>query len=164
MICTRRFVLPIIGLVALGLVPASSAGQPAFDGVYIARGVDSEGHEYRRAVDIEQHGDRFTVTWVAAQIVGETLVLEPIWVGVGIATGETLSVSFIAGDTLAIMVYQVTKDGELSGRWTLEGDDETVYSETLTRLSDVLPEPAAVDPPERLPRSPVTPSAGTISL
>jgi hypothetical protein len=154
----------MIVLAALGLVPASSAAQPAFDGVYIARGVDSDGHEYRRAVDIEQHGDRFTVTWVAAQTVGETLILEPIWFGVGVATGDTLSVSFIAGDTLGIMVYQVTKDGGLSGRWTLEGDDETIHSETLTRLPDVLPEPAAVDPPERRPRSPVTPSAGISSL
>jgi hypothetical protein len=46
------------------------------------------------------------------------------------------------------MVYQVGTDArQLSGRWTLAGDDEVVYSEALTRLPDILPDPAAVDPP-----------------
>ena len=146
MICARRFALPVIALIAIGAVPVSSAGQPAFDGVYLARGTDADGNEYRRAVNIERHGDRFTVTWVSAQVVGEVIILEPTWVGVGIAIGDTLSVSFVAEDTLGIMVYKFGGDGQLSGRWTMAGDDETVYSETLTRLPDILPEPAATDP------------------
>jgi hypothetical protein len=159
---TRRFALALIAL-AIGVIPVSSAAQPAFDGVYIARGVDSAGNEYRRAVDIEQRGDRFIVVWVSAQVVGETLILEPTWAGVGIATGDTLSVSFIADDTLGIMVYQRAADGQLSGRWTLEGDDEVVYSETLTPLPDALPEPA-VEPsgPPRPLRS--APPAGIVAL
>ena len=53
MACARRLALGMIAFV-VGVVPAFSAGQPAFDGVYIARGVDSAGNEYRRAVDIER--------------------------------------------------------------------------------------------------------------
>jgi len=145
MTCTRRFALPMIALVAIGAAPVSSAGQPAFDGVYIARGVDSDGNEYRRAVDIERQGDRFIVTWVAARVVGGAIVLEPTWVGVGIANGETLSVSFVAEaeDAFGIMVYRFTTDEQqLSGRWTIAGDDEAIYSETLTRLPDTLAGPA----------------------
>jgi hypothetical protein len=134
----RQLSLSMLAIVAIGVVPVSAAGQPTFDGVYIARGIDSDGNEYRRAVDIERQGDRFSVTWVAARVVGEAIVLEPTWIGVGIATGETLSVSFIAGDTLGIMVYQFGTDGQqLTGRWTLAGDDEEIYSETLTRLPNL---------------------------
>jgi hypothetical protein len=156
----------MMALVAVGMVPVPSAAQPAFDGVYIARGVDSEGTEYRRAVDIERRGDRFIVTWVSAQVIGEMLVLEPIWVGVGIANADTLSVSFIAEDALGIIVYRFAPDGvQLSGSWTLEGDDETIHSETLTPLPDVLPEPAAVDPPENpRPRLRSVPVAGVAAL
>ena len=164
MTCTRRFALPVIALIAIGVVPVSSAAQPAFDGVYIAHGVDAEGHEYRRAVDIERHGDRFTVTWVSAEMVGQAVILEPTWAGVGIATGDALSVSFVAEDTLGIIVYKFGGDGQLSGRWTLAGEDETVYSETLTRLPDILPEPAAVEPPRDQADPSSAPSAGTASL
>lgn len=142
----RRFLLPVIALIASGVVPAASVAQPVFEGVYIATGVDAAGHEYRRAVDIEQHRDRFTVTWVAAEVVGQAIILEPTWVGVGIATGDTLSVSFVAEDALGIIVYKLGEDGQLSGRWTLAGEDDTVYSETLKRLPDIRPEPAAVAP------------------
>jgi len=164
MTCARRFAAPLLALMAIGVVPVASAAQPGFDGVYIAHGVDAEGLEYRRAVDIERHGDRFAVTWVAAELVGRAVILVPIRVGVGIAAGDTLSVSFVAGDTLGIMVYEFSGDGQLSGRWTLAGDDETVYSETLTRLPDILPEPAAADPSEGRPRLPTALAAGTGAL
>jgi hypothetical protein len=140
MTCMHRFAAPVIALVAVGVIPVSSAGQSAFDGMYIARGVDSGGNEYRRAVDIERRGDRFIVTWVSARVAGEAVVLEPTWVGVGLAAGETLSVSFVAEDTLGIAVYQRAADGrQLSGRWTLAGDDEAVYSEVLTKLPETRP-------------------------
>ena len=164
MTCARRFAVPVLALIAVGVVPVSSAGQPAFDGVYIAHGVDADGHEYRRAVDIERHGDRFAVTWVSARVVGEAIILQPTWVGVGIATGDTLSVSFVAEDSLGIIVYKFGEDGQLSGRWALAGDDETVYSETLTRLPGVLPEPAAVEPPQEQADPSSAPLAGTASL
>jgi hypothetical protein len=165
MTCTRRFAWGMIALVAIGVLPLSAAGQPAFEGVYIARGVDSDGNEYRRAVNIERDGDQFAVTWVAPRVVGEAIILEPIWVGVGIAIGDTLSVSFVAGDTFGIMVYQAGPDKQqFSGRWAVADDDGAVHSETLTRLPDVLPEPATVDPPtdQRHPSSAL--SDGGVSL
>ena len=148
MTCARRFALPTVALLAIGLVPVSSAAQPAYEGVYIARGVDSDGKEYRRAVEIERHGDSFTVTWVSARLVGEAVVLEPSWFGLGIVTGDVLSVSFVTGETFGIIVYQASVDGrELSGRWTLAGDDEAIHTEVLTRLPDRLLLPAAAREP-----------------
>jgi hypothetical protein len=142
MIRARAFASLTIVLVAFSVSPLSSAGESGFDGVYIAHGVDSDGNEYRRAVDIERRGEQFIVTWVSARVAGETVVLEATWVGVGLATSETLSVSFIAGDSLGIAVYQVAAQGrQLSGRWTLAGDDEAVHAETLTRLPERLSEP-----------------------
>ncbi len=137
----RRYALPLIALLAIGLVPQSSVAQPAFEGIYIARGVDRDGLEYRRAVEIERHGATFTVTWVSARAVGNAIVLEPAWVGVGIATGDTLSVSFTDGETFGIIVYGAGADKkELSGRWTLAGDDEAIVrTELLTKLPDELP-------------------------
>jgi hypothetical protein len=156
MISMRALAWPTIALAAIWVIPVFSAWESGFDGVYIARGVDSDGNEYRRAVDIGRRGDRFIVTWVSARVSGETVVLEPTWVGVGLATGETLSVSFIAGDSLGIAVYQVAADGgQLSGRWTLGNDDETVYAETLTRLPEIPSEPSLTS---RAPLAPFTPA------
>ena len=158
----RLYTWPVIALIATGAVPVS-AGQAAFEGVYIASGVDAEGNQYRRAVDIERHGDRFTVTWVEAEVVGQAIILEPTWVGVGIVNGDTLSVSFVAEDSLGIMVYTLAGGGRMSGRWTLAGDDETVYSETLTKLPDRLPAPAA-EPSEDHFHPSAPSSGGTVSL
>src|SRR4030095_11416262 len=107
----RRFAVGIIALVAIGVVPVFAA-EPVFEGVYIAHGIDSDGTHYRRAVNIERAGDKFAVTWVSARIVGEAIVLEPTWVGVGIAIGDTLSVGFVAGDTFGIMVYKAGGGGQ----------------------------------------------------
>ena len=142
----RRFALGLTALVAIGVVPVFAA-ERTFEGVYIAHGVDSDGTHYRRAVNIERDGDKFSVTWVSARIVGEAIVLEPTWVGVGIAIGDTLSVAFVAGDTFGIMVYTIGADGRpMSGRWALADDDGMVHSETLTRLPDVPDIDAAAEP------------------
>jgi len=134
-----RFALAPMVLLSIGLIPAVSAAQPAFDGVYIASGVDSDGSDYRRAVEIERHGHAFTVTWVSTRLVGNALVLEPTWVGVGIATGDILSVGFITRDTIGLMVYRASADKtELSGQWTLADDDDAIHTEVLTRLPDIL--------------------------
>jgi hypothetical protein len=161
----RRFAFGVIALVAIGMVPAAAAGESAFEGVYIANGVDADGIHYRRAVNIERDGDKFRVTWVSARIVGEAIILEPTWVGVGIAIGDTLSVGFVAGDTFGIMVYQAGADGQpLSGRWAIADDDGAVQLETLTRLPDLVPESTTVDPPEEQRRPSSARAAGKRSL
>ena len=161
----RQFGLGMIACVAMCVVPVSAAGQPAFEGVYIARGVDSDGREYRRAVNIERDGDQFAVTWVASRVVGEAIILEPIWVGVGIAIGDMLSVSFVAGDTFGIMVYEAGTDKQqFSGRWAVVDDDGAVHSETLTRLPNVRPAPTTVDPPDEQRHPSFAPLLGIISL
>ena len=161
----RRFACGVIALVAIGMAPVSAVAEPAFEGVYIAHGVDADGHHYRRAVNIERDGDKFRVTWVSARMVGEAIILEPTAVGVGIAIGDTLSVGFVAGDTFGIIVYQAGADGQpLSGRWAVADDDGTVHSETLTRLPDVVPESNTVNPPEEQRDPSSARAAGTRSL
>lgn len=151
-----RFGLPLMIAAVLTLPSAPVFAQPAFDGVYIANGVDAAGHEYRRAVDIERDGDRYLVTWVSSRLIEEGLVLEATWIGVGIVTDDILSVSFVTDYAMGIMVYRFGPNGQLTGRWTLE-DDEVICSETLTPLPDVLRAPAAADPPETAPPDTETP-------
>jgi len=150
----RRFALPLMAVAAMSVMPSPLFAERVFEGVYIASGKDAAGNQYQRAVEIERQGDRFIVTWVSARLVGEALVLEPTWIGVGIVTDDILSVSFVADYAMGIMVYRFSPNGELAGRWTLEGDDEVICSETLTPLDDVLSARTAVDPrPEPLPSS-----------
>jgi hypothetical protein len=144
----RRFALPLMAVAAMSAMPSPLFAERVFEGIYIASGKDSAGNEYQRAVEIERHGDRFIVTWVSARLIGEALVLEPTWIGVGIVTDDILSVSFVGEDAMGIMVYRFGPNGQVAGRWTLEGEDEVICAETLTPLPDVLPLPAAVDPPQ----------------
>jgi len=142
----RRFALLLMVVAAMSAMPSTLFAERAFEGVYIASGRDSAGNAYQRAVEIERYGDRFVVTWVSARLVGEALVLEPTWIGVGIVTDDILSVSFVADYAMGIMVYRFGPNGQLAGRWTLESDDAVICSETLTPLDDVLSAPTAVDP------------------
>jgi len=148
----RRFAVSLMAVAVISAMPSPLFAERVFEGVYIASGKDSAGNEYQRAVEIERHGDRFVVTWVSARLIGEALVLEPTWIGVGIVTDDILSVSFVADYAMGIMVYRFGPNGQLAGRWTLEGDDEVICSETLTPLEDVLSAPAAADLPQE-PRS-----------
>jgi hypothetical protein len=142
----RRFALPLMAVAAMSAMPSPLFAERVFEGVYIASGKDAAGNNYQRAVEIERHGDRFIVTWVSARLVGEALVLEPTWIGVGIVTDDILSVSFVADYAMGIMVYRFGPNGGLAGRWTLEGDGEVICVETLTPLDDVLSAPTAIDP------------------
>jgi hypothetical protein len=152
-------------LALMSAIPSSLSAQRSFEGIYIASGADAAGNTYQRAVEIDRYGDRFTVTWVSARVIREALVLEPTWIGVGIATDDILSVSFVAEDAVGIMVYRFGTNGQLTGRWTLEGDDEVICSETLTRFPDVLPSPTVVDPPqEQRLRPSSAPAIGASSL
>jgi hypothetical protein len=154
-------------LLSVMAIPGAAEEPTDLDGVYAARGTNPNGSEYRGAVHIRRQGDRFIVAWISPRAAGEALLLELTSVGVGIRTGETLAVSYVAGNSLGVAVYQIGRDGQLIGRWTTAGDDH-VHTETLTKLPNPLPsEPAAADPPDEptapRPRAP-RPSAGTISL
>lgn len=108
----RRFALLLMVVAAMSVMPSPLFAERVFEGVYIASGKDSAGNEYQRAVEIERHGDRFIVTWVSARLVGEALVLEPTWIGVGIVTDDILSVSFVADYAVGIMVYRFGPNGQ----------------------------------------------------
>ena len=164
---TGQFACIAITLLSAIAIPAAAEEQTDLDGVYTSRGTNPDGSEYRGAVSIRRRGDRFIVTWMSPRATETAVLLELTSVGVGIRTGETLSVSYVAGNSLGVVVYQIDRDGNLSGRWTTVGDVE-LHAETLTKLPKPLPEePAAEDPPDAptapLHRAP-RPAAGTTSL
>jgi hypothetical protein len=45
-----------------------------------------------------------------------------------------LTVSYVSGGNLGIIVYRIRKGPQLVGEWTLLGADPEVYPETLTKL------------------------------
>jgi hypothetical protein len=165
----RRVTVVCMAMVLLSAMAISAAAEgqpPDLDGVYVSRGTNPDGSEYHGAVHILRRGDRFIVTWMSPRAAGATLLLELTSIGVGIRTGETLAVSYVAGDSLGVVVYQIGQDGQLVGQWTTVGDDQ-VHAETLTKLPDQVPsEPAGGRPDDPTPprRRAPRPSAGTTSL
>ena len=162
-----RFACIAIVLLSAIAIPAAAEEQTDLNGVYTSRGTNPDGSEYRGAVSILRRGDRFIVAWMSPRATGTAVLLELTSVGVGIRTGETLSVSYVAGSSLGVVVYQIDHDGKLVGRWTTVGDGE-VHAETLTKLPNPVPdEPAAEDPSEG-PTNPLRrappPAAGATSL
>jgi len=160
----QRLALPFMVVAVVSAIAPPVFAERTFEGVYIARGADSAGNTYRRAVEIERDDDRYLVTWVSARLTGEGLVLEPTWIGVGLASDDTLSVSFVADRAMGIMVYRFGPNGQLTGRWTLE-DADVICAETLTPLDDELPSPVAADPPqEQRARPSSAPAIPVVSL
>lgn len=150
---SHPFACIAIVLLAAIAIPAAAQTQPDLDGVYASRGANPDGSEYRGAVHILRQGDHFIVTWMTPRAAGEGFLLELTSIGVGIRTGDTLAVGYLAGTALGVIVYQIGQDGHLVGRWTTAGDD-AVHSETLTKLPGQVPnKPAAADPPD----APTTP-------
>ena len=164
---TGPFACIVIVLLSAMAIPAAAEGQAEIDGVYTSRGTNPDGSEYQGIVHLLRKGDRFIVAWMSPRTAGEAVLLELTSVGVGIRSGETLAVSYVAGNSLGVVVYQIGIDGQLVGRWTTDGDSE-VHAETLTKLPARVPsEPATADPadtPAAPPRRTPRPSAGTISL
>ena len=120
-----------LGIAVVILNTAAAADPPPDDrlpGTYVGTGTDVQGGDYRVTVKIEKEKDAYNVKW--ASPTGQT------WVGVGVRTGDRLSVGW-AGKTakgvmVGVMVYEVQKDGTLAGTWTILGAKGVVRTETLT--------------------------------
>jgi hypothetical protein len=135
--------LALVGVLCAALVPIPAAGEePGIDlsGVYACKGQNPDGTPYAAVVEIVKRQDTYVVRWTMPEDVQVT--------GVGIQRGSVLAVSYVGGGP-AIVVYSVGGDGRLDGTWTLAGAQGAVFSETLTRVGDVLVRPAA---PRQTPR------------
>ena len=99
----------------------------ALDGRYRAEGTNPDGKPYRSIVDIEQNGDTYMVRWLEREG-------PPAALGIGIIRGEYLSVSYLAGRALGVVVYHIEKGSVLTGQWTVLGSGGLLWPETLSRV------------------------------
>lgn len=106
------------------------ADQPSnLAGTYKCEGNTVSGEAYNGIVQIVAHEGTYRLLWTVAG--GEQAV------GLGISSGDLLSVSFF-GSAPGVVVYRVEKgdDGpRLVGRWTVFGADGHLFPETLTKVA-----------------------------
>lgn len=139
-----RFALVLILLASLP--QPAAAGEPQLDGMYALTGVNPDGSVYRGFVKIVSRGESVLVSWIFPRISGETVVATIMSVGVGVAKGEMVAVSYYGQDATGVVLYHIEAGGQrLTGEWVSAGDDSgAVHSETLTKLPAA---PASVSPP-----------------
>ena len=165
---TLRLGLSVAVLIAVVAPAARAAEEPRLDGMYLSKGLNPDGTEYRGVVDVAQQGDSFVVTWMMPSTEGDTILLVPTAVGIGVLDGGMFAVSYYGSKMAGVVLYRVEGDGRrLAGRWVVAGGDGGVYSETLTKATTQVSEPEASEPSEpsedakpRAPHVPNRPSAG----
>jgi hypothetical protein len=77
-------------------------------------------------VDIEQEGDTYLVRWLERE--GRA-----VGVGIGIVRDNFLSVSYLSGRQLGVVVYRIEKGPVLTGQWTVLGADGSLWPESLSK-------------------------------
>jgi hypothetical protein len=132
----KHYALVVLIAVAAGIAPVKVQSTVDPSGAYRCDGVSPDGQTYRAAVEIVRNGDTYLVRWLTPRGI--------VNVGVGVLSGDTLSVGYI-GASAGVVVYKLNGSKELSGEWTDLDASGHVYSETLTRLGDgekvVMPPP-----------------------
>ena len=122
----KRCALLVTFVVLAAMAPAQVQSSTDPSGAYQCDGVSPDGKSYRAAVEIVRNGDTYVVRWLTPRGI--------VNVGVGVVSGNTLSVGYV-GATAGVVVY--TLDGkQLTGKWTDIDAIGHVYTETLTRLAD----------------------------
>ncbi|HEU4887745.1 MAG TPA: hypothetical protein VFV49_07665 [Thermoanaerobaculia bacterium] len=97
----------------------------AFSGTYSIKGMNPGVGAYTGTVTITPRGDIYDVQWVIGAV---------RYGGVGVASGETLSVAYAAADYsfMGVMSYTPRPNG-LDGKWAVYGGKPKTGSETATR-------------------------------
>lgn len=122
----------LIACIAALALAANAGAQDAkpdlkLEGRYRAEGTNPDGGPYRSTVVIQQDGDTWLVRWFEREG-------PPAAVGIGIVRGDYLSVSYLAGRSLGVVVYHIEKGQQLQGEWTVLGADGDTWPETLSRV------------------------------
>ena len=128
-----RSVASVLIFMSVAMTSLNAAADWQLQGLYRAEGVDAEGAPYRALVRIIKFGDSHLVSWTFGS---ESEALdEPDRIGVGIARGDVLAVSYFSEDFAGVVLYEIESDGRrLVGHWTGAGGDGVLRAETLTRL------------------------------
>jgi len=148
-LCAALVSIPAAGQEPTEAPPSASADD--LSGVYACEGRNPDGSPYAAVVEIVKRQDAYVVRWTMRQDVQVT--------GVGIRRGGVLAVSYVGGGP-AIVVYSVGEAGRLDGTWTLAGAQGAVFSETLTRVGDVLVRPERRVTPRPAPQRRREPAPG----
>lgn len=113
-------------------------------GVYLCQGVNPDGTAYEGIAEITKLDNTFRVLW--------TLGNQSQVLGVGILSNGVFAVSYWGGAP-AIVVYKI--DGNrLVGEWTIGGKEGQMYSETLTKLDELVLPSVPQEPAEHLTPQP----------
>ena len=129
-----RCLASVLICMSVAVTPSNAAADLQLQGLYRADGVDAEGAPYNALVQIIRFGDSYLVSWTFARESTE-VPDEPDRIGVGIARGEVLAVSYFSEDFAGVVLYEIESDGRrLIGQWTGAGGDGVLRAETLTRL------------------------------
>ena len=116
-----------VGLVALATTAPAKMQAPDPSGTYRCDGTSPNGRAYQGVVQIARNGETYLLRWVTPAGVAN--------VGVGVMTGNTLSVAFF-GRSSGVIVYELNGNKRLTGEWTDLGSDGHLYKETLTKLAE----------------------------
>ena len=100
--------------------------KPAFSGTYSIKGVNpATAGAYAGTLTISPRGDIYDVLWVIGSVK---------YGGVGVVSGDTLSVAYAAADYsfMGVMAYTARANG-LDGKWAVYGGATKTGTETATR-------------------------------
>jgi len=120
----RRSALVLLALLVL-VASNPASGKSGFSGNYTVKGTNPGVGAYSGVLTIAARGDAYDVYWNIANTQ---------YVGVGLASGDTISVAYTGGDKtwIGIATYHQRADGTLDGRWTVGGVGK-VGTETAVR-------------------------------
>jgi hypothetical protein len=140
---TLRSALSVAVLIAVMAPAVRGADEPRLDGIYAFKGLNPDGTEYRGVVAVVPEGDTFVVTWMAPYTEGETMVLVPIAVGIGIRDGE-ISRSAISMRRRRALFFTGSKTRDVG--WPVAG--WLPEATAMPKLPGEFSEPAVPEPSE----------------
>ncbi len=103
----------------------SMEAKSAFSGTYSITGTNPGAGPYKGTLTITPRGEVFDVKWSIGTLQ---------YAGIGIVSGDTLSVAYSGGDHtwMGVVAYRVRTNG-LDGKWAVYGAAPTIGTETATR-------------------------------
>lgn len=114
----------VLALLAAAPRVRAQAAAPDVIGVYLAEGVNPEGAPYMALLEIVQRGETFHARW-------SFQAGEPAY-GVGFVRYGALIFGYPGG----VVAYTLDDQGRISvGEWTV-GNEERVFTETVTKLPE----------------------------
>jgi len=123
-------------------------------GLYHCAGVNPNGSTYEGIAQIVRHERTYRVRWILPPNITHH--------GIGVVSGNVLAVSYF-GEAPGVIVYKLEEGPRLVGEWTVLGADGRLFTETLTKMAEVIVEPAAPGPELQEPSGPA-PKPGRVIL